>query len=135
MAETPDKPPAEAGKKKKSKKAIDSMEGHNLDAIQKKAEPLWKALEKKLKAKQEAAGNFTTEINELYAKAEKDMGVPESILRDEFKFFRNSKKRAEKEAEFSQVERDAHVAVRDAFKGTPFESYMNVKIAKGAVEA
>lgn len=133
MADAPDREKDDTVKKSRRKKGGHGEEGHNLTEVQKRAEPLFQALLKKKKAKQATAGEFNEEMNKLYATAEKNMGIPTALLRSEFAFFCTNERRAGREAEYTDVERKATEAFRKAFEGTPFESLMNFKVAKGAV--
>lgn len=135
MAERPDTTQVDGAETsvKKSRRKKKEWTGENLDDIQKKMAPLWEKLLKNKKGKDAAVGEYTEEANKFYTAAEKATGVPVAILRGEWKFFLTNKTRAEKEAELTDSEREQIEAVRDAFKGTAFEGYMNHKLAKGVV--
>lgn len=133
MATNPDKEDGAETTVKKSRRKKKEWTGENIDDVQKKMAPLWEKLLKNKKQKDAAVGEFTEEANGFYKAAEKATGIPVAILRGEWRFFMANKNRAEMEAELTEAEREQIIAVRDAFKGTSFESCMNHKLAKGAI--
>lgn len=116
------------GGSKRKKDGGEGM-GHNLVAIRKAAEPIFKRLLKLQTDMETSMGEFRVDFKNLYEEGAKDIGCSRGVLRSEFrKMLRRMNEEAE-EKEMETVEREQIETLRAAMGDTPMGAYFEAKLA------